>query len=158
MAGKRPTGRHVKSHRSYEVSEIARALGITKATVRRWLKDGLPHLKDQRPFLILGSDLKAFLEKRRKPKQTCRIDECFCMSCKAPRRPALGEVEFHPINPHGGNLRALCEHCTTVMHKRLSVTKLDALRAILTVTDVQAETRLINSTKSPSNDHLKKEP
>jgi DeoR/GlpR family transcriptional regulator of sugar metabolism len=42
MAGKRPTGQRIKIHRSYDVTEAARALGVAKGTVRRWLKDGLP--------------------------------------------------------------------------------------------------------------------
>jgi DNA-directed RNA polymerase specialized sigma24 family protein len=42
MAGKRPTGQRIKTHRSYDVTEAARALGVAKGTVRRWLKDGLP--------------------------------------------------------------------------------------------------------------------
>ena len=157
MAGKRPNGRRIKSHRSYDVAEAARALGVAKGTVRRWLKEGLPCLKDQRPVLILGQDLKAYLDGRRKSKQTCQIDECFCMSCKAPRRPAFDEVEFHPLTATGGNLRALCEHCATVMHKRVSIGGLNALKAILTVTDVQAETRLTDGNSPCTNGHLRKE-
>lgn len=157
MAGKRPSGRRIKSHRSYDVAEAARALGVAKGTVRRWLKDGLPCLRDQRPVLILGHDLKAFLDSRRKSKQTCRIDECLCMSCKVPRRPAFGEVEFYPLTATGGNLRALCEQCATVMHKRVSRDGLNALRTILTVTEVQAETRLRDGSDPCTNDHLRKE-
>ncbi len=157
MVGKRSNGRRIKSHRSYDIAEAARALGVAKGTVRRWLKDGLPCLNEQRPVLILGQDLKAFLDGRRKPKQTCRIDECFCLSCKAPRRPAFDEVEFHPLTATGGNLRALCEHCATVMHKRVSMDGLNALKAILTVTDVQAETRLTDGNSPCTNDHLRKE-
>ncbi|WP_434053844.1 MAG: helix-turn-helix domain-containing protein [Roseibium sp.] len=158
MAGKRPNGRRIKSHRSYDVAEAARALGVAKGTVRRWLKKGLPSLNERRPILILGQDLKAFLDGRRKPKQTCRIDECLCMSCNAPRKPALDEVEFHPTTAGRGNMRALCNVCSTVMHKLVSAEGLKALKAILTVTIVQAETRLNDGNPLRSNDHFTKEP
>ncbi len=157
MAGKRPNGRLIKKHRSYDVAEVARALGVAKGTVRRWLKEGLPCLSERRPVLILGQDLKAFLDGRRKPKQTCRIDECFCMSCKEPRRPAFDEVEFQRLTATGGNLRALCSYCTTVMHKRISMDGLKALKTILTVTTVQVETRLDDGNSPRTNDHFEKE-
>ncbi len=158
MGARRPSGRRIKIHRSYTVEEAARALGIAKGTVRRWLKQGLPHLADLRPALILGSDLKTFLEGRRKPKQTCQPEECLCMSCKAPRRPAFGEVEYHPLTAKGGNLRALCEACSTVMHKRVSLAGLEDLKAILTVIEPQNETRLGKGAVPCTNDHLNKEP
>ncbi|MEP0234584.1 MAG: helix-turn-helix domain-containing protein [Parasphingorhabdus sp.] len=157
MAVKRPTGRLIKIHRSYTVEEAARALGVAKGTVRRWLKQGLECLNDQRPALILGRDLKGFLETKRRPKQSCRPDECFCMSCKAPRRPAFDEVEFHPMTATGGNLRALCEACSTVMHKRVSTSGLEALKAILTVIEPQAETPIGEGAIACTNDHFEKE-
>ncbi|WP_421981247.1 helix-turn-helix domain-containing protein [Roseibium sp.] len=158
MAGKRSSGHRIKSHRSYTVDEAARALKLCKGTIRRYLKDGLPCLDDQRPILILGQDLKGFLVSRRKPKQICKIDQCFCMSCKTPRKAAFSEVEFRPTKAGRGNIRALCEVCSTVMHKAVSADGLRALRAILTVTDVQAETRLDDGNSSCTNDHFKKEP
>lgn len=158
MRGKRPNGRRIKSHRSYTVDEVARALGVAKGTVRRWLKHDLPCLTDQRPTLILGQDLRDFLDMRRKPKQTLGIDECRCMSCKAPRRAAFGEVEYRPKNEHSGDIRALCEQCSTVMHKFISVDGLKALKAILAVTEVRAETRLSDGNEPRTNDHFKKEP
>ncbi|MFN3252312.1 helix-turn-helix domain-containing protein [Roseibium album] len=158
MPGKRSSGHRIKIHRSYTVDEAARALKVCKGTVRRYLKDGLPCLNDQRPLLILGQDLKVFLDARRKPKQTCKIDQCFCMSCKAPRKPAFDEVEFHPTKAGRGNIRALCEDCSTVMHKAVSADGLRALGAILKVTDVQEETRLRDGNSLCTNDHFKKEP
>lgn len=157
MAGKRPNGRRIKMHRSYDVAEAAKAVGVSRGTIRRYLKDGLHSLSDQRPVLILGQDLKEFLDAKRKPRQSCRIDQCYCMSCKVPRRPAFDEVEFHPTNAGRGNVRALCEICSTVMHKAVSADGLKALKSILTVTTVQAETRLDDGNSPCTNDHFKKE-
>ena len=158
MARKRRGGRGIKIHRSYTVDEISRALGVAKGTVRRWLKSGLPSLADQRPALILGSDLTEFLKNQAKPKQKCRIDECFCFSCRAPKRPAFGETEYIAMTPTTGNLRALCETCSTIMHKRISRANLETLREILDVTIMQADERISDSDKPCLNDHFKKEP
>lgn len=158
MPGKHPNGRLIKTHRCYTVAEAAQALGVAKVTVRRYLKVGLPCLDDQRPLLILGKDLKDFLNEKRKQKQSCRIDECYCMSCKAPRKPAFDEVEVHPTKGGRGNMHALCNVCSTVMHKAVSADGLKALRANLTVTTVQAETRLNDGNPPRTIDHFKKEP
>ena len=51
-------------------------------------------------------------------------------------------VDFLPLSQTSGNLRAICPVCTTLMHRRLSVTQLDALRAMLEVSIVEADERL----------------
>lgn len=157
MAGKRSNGRRIKMHRSYDVAEAAKAVGVSRGTIRRYLKDGLHNLSDQRPVLILGQDLKEFLDAKRKPRQSCRIDQCYCMSCKAPRRPAFDEVEFQRTNAGRGNVRALCEICSTVMHKVISADGLKALKAILNVTPVLVETRLDDGDSPCTNEHFNRE-
>jgi hypothetical protein len=154
---RRPSSRGVKLHFNYSVEEAARATGHCKGTVRRWLKNGLPAIIDQKPALILGGDLIDYLKGKRSRKQKCRLHECFCFSCRRPRAPAFGEVELFMLAPSSGNLRALCEHCTTVMHKRISVTKISALQALATVTIRQGIEDLSDSRKPCPNAHLPKE-
>ena len=136
MAAKRLRIRLVKRHRSYSFDEAARTLGVAKGTVRRWVSAGLPVMTDQRPYLILGADLIDFLEKRTSRRQKCRLPECFCFRCRAPRMPAFSAVEFFGRGS-SGNLRALCECCSTVMHKRVATAKLGELRKLVDVTLMQ---------------------
>jgi len=126
--------RLVKRHRNYTVDEAARVTEGSKGTVRRWIKSGLYALTDQKPLLILGADLIDFLKSRRAPKQECRLHQCFCFSCRAPRSPAFGEVEVFTRSASTGNLRALCEACATVMHKRISLSRIGELKALVGVT------------------------
>ncbi|QDZ00116.1 helix-turn-helix domain-containing protein [Nitratireductor mangrovi] len=147
----------MKLHRSYTVDEAARATGASKGTVRRWLRNGLPAITDQRPLLIIGEDLIAFLGRQKRQRQQCKLHECYCFSCRRPRSPAFGEAEFFPLSASSGNLRALCETCTTIMHKRLAVSKLDELGAILDVTIQQADQHLSEMPKPCPNDHFAKE-
>lgn len=117
---KRANPRRLKRHRNYTIEEAARALGVTKASVRNWIGRGLPALKDQQPFLILGCDLIGFLEVSTHSKQSCKPHQCYCFKCRRPRDPAFREVEYFPSNSDGGSIRALCEECSTVMQKRVS--------------------------------------
>jgi hypothetical protein len=139
---KRPDPRGLKKHRNYTVDEAARCLNTAKGTIRRWIKSGLPCLTDQKPFLILGPDLIAFLNARRKTRQKCALDEAFCFSCRAPRKAAGGMADFTPMTPKTGDLSALCDACGTMMHKRVSTSALPAIRAVLDVSIRQGRASL----------------
>lgn len=85
---KRPNHRVVRSARSYTIPEVAGVLGVSVGTVRSWVRSGLPAMVAQRPFLILGCELRDFLNARRaKFKASLQADELFCFSCKTARKP-----------------------------------------------------------------------
>src|SRR5580704_10538170 len=86
--------RGIKLHRSYKVEEAARIRNVSKRTVRRWIKAGLPAVADRKPILILGEDLLTFLAARKRRSHPCRPEECYCLKCRAPRRPAGGMAAF----------------------------------------------------------------
>ncbi|MDQ0314136.1 helix-turn-helix domain-containing protein [Amorphus orientalis] len=152
---RRPNGRAVKKHRTYTVDEAARTLKVAEGTVRRWLKAGLPALTDKRPTLILGHDLIAFLDARKPDRKACRLHQAYCFACRAPRDPALGEVDFK-LDANGiGMMEALCAICTTVMHKRVSASRLPELKATVKVTIKQATARIGESAHPCSIDHFK---
>ena len=136
---KRPQWRAVKIHRSYTVEELALKLGATKGTVLRWVKSGdLPALTDRRPFLIQGQDVIDFGKRRKEAKQTCRLQECFCFTCRAPREPAGRMADLIPLNNTVGDLQGLCGTCGGWMHKRVSLANRDRLSALLDVSFKQA--------------------
>jgi excisionase family DNA binding protein len=146
----------VKIHRDYTVDEVARMLGRGKPSVRRWIKDGkLPAITDQKPWLIIGRDLDDFLKAERAKGQKCQPDECYCVKCRKPQKPACAMVEFIPLTPTGGNLRALCPVCETFMHKRISNAALEGLSAILDVSRAQGPPHLIDRDNPSLNVNLK---
>ena len=151
---RRPNGRAIKKHRSYTVDEAARALTIAKGTVRRWLKVGLPALTDQRPALIIGSDLIDFLAARKPERQTCHLHQAYCFSCRAPRDPAFGEVEIRPKTRATGMMWALCDECAAVMQKAISIARLPELHGKVKVSIVQEDERIGESNDPCSNDHF----
>lgn len=145
MAGHRLDRRRIKRHHSYTVDEAARATGAARGTVRRWLDKGLPAIRDRKPFLILGEDLAAYMARRARPRHTCPPGTCYCVKCRAARRPAGDMAEFVPVNARSGNLRALCPDCGSMMHRRTSTNQLAAIRASLDVAIVEREPRLNDS-------------
>lgn len=131
---RRPDLRRVKQNRTYTADDAARTIGVSTVTVRRWLKAGLIALTEQRPALIIGDDLIAFLKGRKPLKQKCGPAECYCLKCRTPREPAFGEVEIVKINAVSGNMRALCGTCASIMCKRVPLSRLPALREKLGMT------------------------
>jgi len=116
---KRINPRLAKLHRSYSVVELANLLGVHKHTVRGWVKAGLPQVDGARPMLIVGSDFQAWWRQRRKAaKRPLQPGQLYCVKCREPKSPALGMVEYAAANAATGNLKALCETCGTLMHRR----------------------------------------
>ncbi len=117
---KLPNHRLVKIHRSYTVEDAAHCLAVHKNTVRRWIKAGLPTVGGRGKTLILGSQLRSFLEVRRKDaKRPCPTGHLYFLKCQAPRPPAAAMTEYIPITPTSGNLKALCPECTGIMYRRI---------------------------------------
>jgi excisionase family DNA binding protein len=156
---RRPNYRAVKIHRSYTVEQAAATIGFAKGTVLRWVSSGaLPALTDQRPYLILGADLKSYLLASRPKKQKTLPHQFYCMKCKGLRSPALGMVDFVPMTPTSGNLGALCEVCSTAMHKATSTAALEVLKPFLQVIVQQVPEHLVDTSNPSSDDHFGQEP
>lgn len=152
MPAKRINPRLAKLHRSYSVVELASILGAHKHTVRGWIKDGLQTVDSTRPVLILGDDFQSWWSKRRNAaKRPLKPGQLYCFKCRQPRAPALGMVEYVATNAATGNLKAMCETCGTMMHRRV---RLAAVLTIMPDLDVQrreAPPRLMERTHPSLN-------
>ncbi|WP_417620971.1 helix-turn-helix domain-containing protein [Parasphingorhabdus sp.] len=152
MPGKRINPRLAKLHRSYSVEEAAQTLRVHKGSVRNWIKAGLPTVHETRPILILGSELRDWLEKRRKAaKRPCPPGTIYCFKCREPRPPALGMVEYVPMNAKSGNLKAMCADCETFMHRRTALASIEAVMPNLDVQIREAPASLIERTEPSLN-------
>lgn len=148
MKRRHPNYRLVKCRRNYTVEETARLFGIHKNTVRNWLSHGLPAITDQRPILILGEDLIHFLKlKRKKNRQPLQPGEMYCLKCRIPVRPAGGIAEIIDDQETSANLRGICPSCESLIHRRVSLARFDAVIGNLEVMPRPAEQHIRGRTE-----------
>lgn len=140
MATRHPNYRRVKIHRSYSVTEIADLFGLHKNTVRRWIKEGLSTIDNQRPMLILGRELAAFLKARRvKKKKRCKPGQLYCVRCRSPKYPAGNMADYSPVDEKAGRLTAICPVCDTLIHQYVSSAKIGKICEKIEVTFPKAQ-------------------
>lgn len=158
MPTRHPNHRLAKIHRSYTVEEIAKLFGKHRNTVREWIKQGLPTIDRQRPALILGSDLCAFIQARRtRNKRSCKPGEIYCVRCRTPRAPAGGMAEYQPLNSSLGNLVGICPSCESMIYRRVNPARLEQVRGKLDITMPKAPPHIVESNGPSVNRDLAKE-
>ena len=141
-----------KIHRNYTVEDVAALFGVHKNTVRSWIKCGLPLLDDRRPILILGVELRGFLQKKRQSrKRRCTRFEIYCLRCRAPKRPAENMVDYSRLSESSGRLIGLCPDCHSVINRYVNVASLAEIRVVLDVSIPTAEKRINKSSALPVN-------
>ena len=131
---KRPNPRAIRAARTYTVEEAAIALRVSTGTIRSWVKSGLPLMRSQRPFLILGDALRSFLEDRaKKGKVPLRPDQLYCFACKTARTPMGLMVDCTPQTTKTARLLGLCEVCGGTCNRMISRSKIDRFSQIFLV-------------------------
>lgn len=153
-----PNPRRVKIHRNYSVEEAAATVGVHKNSIREWIRCGLPAMKDQRPHLILGHDLKEFLARRRQAnKRPCQPGEIYCVRCRLPRQPAGGIADYQPLTASLGNLIGICPVCEAMIHRRVSTARLNYAKGELDVRVPQAQEHIDESAQASVDCDFKRE-
>jgi hypothetical protein len=156
VANRRPNHRLVKIHRSYTVEDIALLFGAHKNTVRQWIKAGLPTIDDRRPMLILGRELTAFLQARQaRRKRPCRPGQMYCVRCRSPQFPAAGKVEHRPFNGRVVNVRGICPDCNSMMHRCVSISKIEEFVEKADITFPQALRHITEISQPTVNSDLR---
>jgi Helix-turn-helix domain len=134
MAKRHPNHRLVKAHRNYTVEEAATVLDVHRNTVSHWTKNGLKSIDAQRPRLIHGSDLAAFLIGRRTAaRRPCGPGQMYCLRCRKPVDPAGDMADFIPTTTTLGNLMGICPHCESVIFRKVNTNRLGEVSGRLDV-------------------------
>lgn len=144
---KRYDWRRLRKHRIYTTDEAARALGVCKETIRRWVDAGLPAVRDAKPFLIRGADLIAFLRKRRTPKVRCSLGEAYCVACRKASRPMPGSGSVEMDGRGRPFLKGHCDTCGAGMRRPLKSSDIGATERTLQESLPQADGHLSTSGK-----------
>ena len=131
---KKPNTRALRAARTYTIEEAAIALGVSTGTVRSWVKAGLPLMKSQRPFLILGDTLRSFLQDRAaNAKVKMQADQLYCFTCKAARTPMGLMVDCIPQTENTARLVGLCEVCGGTCNRIIGKRQIDEIGKIFEV-------------------------
>lgn len=150
MAKRRVNPNVVKLNRTYDVTQLAACCGVHKNTVLNWRNAGLEPIDHSKPILFHGSVVRVFLRQQNaRRKQPCGPGKLYCFRCREPRPPAFGLVEYVVLTTTSGNLKAFCEACETVMHRKVSRADLEQKMPGIEVQFEDRQLRLIG-TSSPS--------
>ena len=135
MATRRQNPKLAKSLLCYSLTEAADLYGVHRNTVRMWQASGLQPIDQSRPIMFHGAELNRFHRRRRQAdRQKCGDCEVFCLSCRKPRRPALGMADYTPMSEKVGSLSAICPVCERVMTQRVNAARLARFAAEMAVT------------------------
>jgi len=146
----------VKVNRNYSFEELAAVFGVHKNTVACWVKNGLPCLKERRPFLILGVDARDYLKAQRVgKKQKCKPNELYCCRCKTPVKPAENFVEYSLITATKGRLTGFCSCCECLINKFVSYDSLERYRVVFEVAIPKELEHIRDSSKPLLNSDFK---
>lgn len=69
----------------YSVRELARAVNVVERTLRDWLANGAPHLRDERGHLwVHGREFALWVASQRRPARRPRLkdNQAYCMHCR----------------------------------------------------------------------------
>lgn len=129
----------IKSARSYTFIEAAKLLNVSVDSLRNWVRGGLPVLKTERPFLIIGKDLKDWLTARNEKRRVALgPHQFFCLRCKKAQTPYGGMVDCLAQTSQTWRLMAICVCCGGGMNRIVSVRDLPEMQRIF---DVQINER-----------------
>jgi hypothetical protein len=146
MAKRRLNPNVVKLNRTYDTAQLSACCGVHKNTVLNWREAGLEPIDSSKPILFHGSFVREFLKRRyANRKRPCGPGRLYCFSCREPRRPAFGLVEYVIATAKSGNLKAFCETCETVMHRKVCRAELEAKMPGLDVQFAERPPRLVGS-------------
>lgn len=123
--GKRANPMAVKAALTYDIYEAAKALGKTPATIRSWIKDGLPVMSSRKPYLISGEAIRSYLrEKYKAAKRPLGQNEFFCPGCRDARQPVGMAATVWPMQNQTVLLKGVCITCGCTCTRMISKSRL----------------------------------
>ena len=124
----------IKRTETYSVNQISDLFHIHKRTAQAWFKEGLQRIDNQRPYLVLGSELKRFIKERQnKRKQKCQIDELYCMKCRLPRKVKGNQVLIIRLNEKSAQIVGICCDCGSKVNQLNSLKNIEKIAKIFMV-------------------------
>lgn len=127
---RKPDFRRIGPSRTYSIKELADAVRRDPATVRNWLRLGMPVLDGLKPVVIDGAQAKDWLrQKWESRKNPVSSDEGHCLHCRKPRPFAEGSQSLKRMNAKVLAMTGECAVCGCRMNKFASAKSVSLLDA-----------------------------
>lgn len=142
---------------SYSVQEVAELYELHKGSVLNWIREGLQTIDRHKPYLVRGSDLFDFLNKRQqKRKVICKPNELFCFKCRLPQKPKLESIKIIKRNVHRLKIEGHCNLCNTKMFRDGALKKKNEIYKIFSIEE-QLKEHIVECEYSSVNNDITKE-
>lgn len=136
--------RIIKQMHSYPLEEISKLYKINVRTIRAWIKEGLKIVSGLYPYLVMGYELKKFLDSK-KIKQKCKLNqnEFWCTRCRTARQSQNNEVNLKYSGLTIGNglkeftIQGICEVCGNKLNRFSNDSKLEQVKQSFIIAKVQ---------------------
>lgn len=103
----------------YTIRELADAIGAVERTLRDWLANGAPHLRDAKGHIwINGKEFAGWVALMRKPKRKkkqLKDNEGYCMHCR--QVVEMLEPKMRHVRGKLTNTRGKCSRCGRTIHR-----------------------------------------
>jgi hypothetical protein len=138
---------------AYTAEELMAVARVRRPTVCRWKREGLQTIDDRRPQLFLGSDIRAFLAARAKPRQPLAPGELYCTPCKRSRFPLGKVVQLVPRAPTNVDFHGICPVCRRPMFRRVRTAEIGAKLGPCRIADEDVEATISGSAATLQIEH-----
>lgn len=128
--------KNIMTRESYTSKRIAQDLGVHPRTVQGWFQEGLQPIENKKPFLVMGYELKRFLEQKLKKRKTSlQPEEFYCTKCREAVRPTDNDVWIEISERTIGNqgframtVKGICENCNSKINRFSHTGKLEEVK------------------------------
>lgn len=137
--------KNLKTRESYSTKRISQEIKVHPRTVQSWFKEGLQPIENKKPFLVMGYELKRFLEEKLKGRRTkLNPDEFYCTKCREAVRPTDKDVWISVSCRTIGNqgfksmtVKGICENCNSKINRFSHTGKLEELKCLFNVIEIE---------------------
>lgn len=109
---RKPDFRRIRPSQTYSIAELASAIQRSPATVRAWLRQGMPTVDSLKPTVIDGAQAKEWLRRKwASRKAKAGGNEAHCLRCRGPRAFAEGSRSLRRITVKVLAISGTCAVC-----------------------------------------------
>lgn len=135
--------RIIKLNYGYNLQKIAALQNVSIRTVRLWIKEGLLIVEGIYPYIVKGSELKRFLDKKQQSRRIkLSAGEFYCTKCRQAKKPLNNIVSLKYSGKTIGRgikdftIQATCETCGTKLNRFSNENKLSEVKQLFEIAEV----------------------